>query len=264
VSLDADAVSSRHGQALAAHSVRCASDCCVGIVCSVLTDRSSVSEHPNGVLIEEAAKRWLPELYTQWLKAWERWKEWRQVQPPFNWDFLKKEYRPKSPSPLLVAVEKAEQALIEACREKLIACEWIATGMRGSRDGTRAPIDGDFFAKALIKIDGSGYTNSGQFRNAVEIYGLRVRRVAALEKRPPRFPAPIEYSPEEVPSQFTDWVKEQRANGELVTQGAAWKAMKHILDPEPSRKIVRAWVKSLREFQRAVRGENRKTRKRGD
>jgi hypothetical protein len=267
VSLEADAVPSRRGQALATlrlHARSAALPIAVWVSSVVLTDRSSGSEHPNGVLINEAVKRWLPELYEQWLKARARWKEWRQLHWPQDLgEFLKKYASEKSP-PLLVAAEKAEQALIEACREKLIAYEWIATGMRGGPDGARAPIDGDFFAKALIKIDGSGRTNSGEFRNAVEIYGLRVRRVAASEKRHPQFPALIEYSPVAIPSQFTDWAKQQQANGELVTQGAAWETMKRILDPAPSRKVVRAWVNSLSEFQRAVRGESRKKRKRGD
>jgi hypothetical protein len=137
--------------------------------------------------------------------------------------------------------------------------------MRDSPGSVREPIDGDFFLEAFVALDGSCRADAGRGKGRVNLYGLRVRPFVAAEvSRPekPSFRAPIKYSPSELPIQFSEWVKKELEKGLLVSAGAAVAAMKRALDPPPGRKVVRAWVTSLPEHQRAVQGETRTSGKR--
>jgi hypothetical protein len=262
-----------------------------------LTNRFSSSEHPHGVLIEEAAKRWLPEVYTEWQRARERWEAARRPEHDCGTIVLdgSEPARPFVRNPIKAAVEDAGRALREACRRKLTTSEWIATAMKGSPASARERIDGDFFLDAWIAMDGSGRAIAGSRRNKVDIFGLRIRLAVELnEPRPetktapsydavvdktviyssgaslqrevvqqPEHSARITYSPDKVPSQFSQWAKEQQAKGEVIKATEAWDVMKGILLPSPSRSVVRKWVKSLPEESRAKRGTPPKRTNRG-
>jgi hypothetical protein len=261
----------------------------VQVSCAALTKRSISSEHPDGVLIEEAAKKWLPELYEEWRRALERWEAvGRPDHDPGTisldgWGTS----RPAVRNPIKAAVEETGRALREACRRKLTTREWSATAMRGSPASAPERIDGDFFLDAWIALDGSGYASAGRGRRKVEIYGLRVRRAADLNEphpaetkaspsheatrrlkregvRKPKDSARIKYSPGKVPRKFSQWAKEQQAKGKLIIETDAVEAMKRTLPPEPSRSVVRGWLKSLPPSWRAERGIRPKKANRGN
>jgi hypothetical protein len=237
-----------------------------------LTNQLSSSEHPHGVLIEEAAKRWLPEQYAQWLIAAERWANARRsYQSKTHFERLgiyeeSHELRQKQ-----AAAQDAEQALIKACRQKLIDCEWAASGLRGNPDAARRSLDGDFFIDASFAIDGSGRASSGRPRvyggpREIEIYGLRVRRTIDVAKEPdiattprllggigvstsegvaarafltantlepPIYPEPVKFLAQNPPKQFLDWAESVRRSVGTITQGSAMAAMEKIFGAWP-------------------------------
>src|SRR5215208_4121155 len=145
-----------------------------------LTNRFDTSEHPHGVLIEEAAKRWLPALYGAWELALKRWEA--AGRPDHDPGLIVLDGwgtdRPAVRNPIKAAVEDAGQALREACRRNLTTREWIASAMKGSPGSARERIDGDFFLHSLIAMDGSGRASAGRRKTKLEIYGLRIRRSA--------------------------------------------------------------------------------------
>jgi hypothetical protein len=244
----------------------------VQVLCAALTKRSSSSEHPDGVLIEEAAKKWLPELYEEWRRALERWEAvGRPDHDPGtisldSWETS----RPAVRNPIKAAVEETGRALREACRRKLTTREWSATAMRGSPASARERIDGDFFLDSWIAMDGSGCASAGRRKSKVEIYGLRVRRAADVRKEDqaiaptarsaaevgspyptspkPTYSEPTKFSPKKAPDQFTKWAKEQRRLGKIITQGNAVAATAEIFGrwPKgPTQKTVIAWCRDL-------------------
>src|SRR5215212_487305 len=88
--------------------------CCAGSVVA-LTNRFDTSEHPHGVLIEQAAKRWLPELYGAWELALNRWEA--AGRPDHDPGLIVLDGwgtdRPAVRNPIKAAVEEAGQALRE-------------------------------------------------------------------------------------------------------------------------------------------------------
>jgi hypothetical protein len=267
----------------------------VQVVCK-LTNQSSSSEHPYGGLIEDAAKRWLPELYARWQRALECWEA--AGRPDHDPGLVVLDgwgSRPAVRNQIKAAVEEAGQALREACRRKLTTREWSATAMKGSPASARERLDGDFFLEAWIAMDGSGRASAGSRRSKVKLYGLRIRlagepnepppetktspshdavvdKIAAGSSVPyqkreviqaPEHVARIKYSPDEAPSQFLQWAKEQQAKGEIIIAKDALKAVEGMLLPTPSRRIVRGWLKLLPPAWRARRGTSPKKTNRG-
>jgi hypothetical protein len=238
-----------------------------------VTEPSCRSDHPYGVLIEEAAQRWLPQLNAEWQQAVERWE--RAGCPDHDAGSIVLGGwgpgldRPAVRNPVKAAVEEANRRLVEACRRKFVACEWIATAKKHNPASVREEIEGDFFLDAQIAFDGTGYASAGRRKSKVEIFGLRVRRAVDMRRedgtsgtqpglrevvmaRPPSpeptYTSPHSFSPEEVPDQFMKWAKEQHRLGNTITQGDAMAAMADefgVWPAGPGQKTVIAWCKTL-------------------
>lgn len=228
--------------------------------------------HPLGALIEEVAAKWLPQLDAEWKHALKRWEvAGRPEHDPGTmviggWGADLE--RPPVHNPLKAAMERARQRLAEACRQKLVAGEWIATANKHNRLSAREEIEGDFFLDARIAFDGTGYASAGRGKSKVEIFAMRVRRavdlthqvgtagtqssVAEVVPARPVLPEPTytprSFSAEKVPDQFMDWAKKERALGHTITQGKAMAEMGKVFGSWPNgpgQKTVIAWCKTL-------------------
>jgi hypothetical protein len=249
-----------------------------------LTDRSSTSEDPNGLLIDEAAKQWLPRLYAEWQEAWNRWRA-LGLGASYNHNGRGQLTNPEQHHPLLVAAMKADATLQDACRSEFAKSEWEVSGLLGV---LRTRIDGDFLRDAQLNLrDRIAY--GGTFKQEIMICGLRVRPAAGMRKegdaitattapdalaenrspviQKPTYSERPKFSAEKRPDQFMNWAKSERRSGRLITQGDAQDAMEEIFGAPPigpSGRMVIAWCRSLRAEWTAKRGTSRSRARRSN
>ena len=142
-----------------------------------LTDVANNLEHPDGLLIDEAAKQWLPHLYAAWADAWNRWKALGRGGS-FAINHRGELINPEHYHPLLVAAVKADSALKDACRREFTTSAWSVSGLVGA---LRTRIDPDFLRDAQLNfLDRTAYSVGPKERTVVS--ALRVRRVADLRR----------------------------------------------------------------------------------
>src|SRR5436305_13007107 len=100
--------------------------------------------------MEEAAERWLPDLYADWRRTIEAWKSAGSRDHDHGTIVLDGwgADQPAVANSLLTAVEDAGRTLLHACRRKLATRAWTATAMKGNPASAREAIDGDFFLDA--------------------------------------------------------------------------------------------------------------------
>jgi hypothetical protein len=141
------------------------------------------TEHPDGLLIDEAAKQQFPRLYLAWQEARTR---WRALGQGASYIVVRgKLSNPEHHHPLLVAAVEAEQTLKSACQQEFAKPDWVITGLVGH---ARVPIDGDFLREAdLMLRDGSAL--GGSIRDRTLVTALRVRRVVPAVEAPFEPPA---------------------------------------------------------------------------
>jgi hypothetical protein len=141
------------------------------------------AEHPDGLLIDDAAKLHFPRLYTAWQEAWRQWSELGQGA---SYTVVKgKLINSELYHPYLVAAVVAGEALKSACRREFAKPDWVVTCLEGR---ARVPIDGDFLREAdLMLRDGSAL--GGSIRDRTLVTALRVRRVVPAVEAPFEPPA---------------------------------------------------------------------------
>jgi hypothetical protein len=238
-------------------------------VCKIMTD----AEHPDGLLIDDAAKLHFPRLYTAWQEAWRQWSELGQGA---SYTVVKgKLINSELYHPYLVAAVVAGEALKSACRREFAKPDWVVTCLEGR---ARVPIDGDFLREAELNLRERSALG-GAIRNRTLVTALRVRRAAGLRKQDEAIaattpadaraqnPSPViqratyseraKFFAKKPPDQFMKWAKGERHSGRIITQSNARDAMEEIfgLPPNgPSGRIVIAWCRSLRPEWIAKRG----------
>jgi hypothetical protein len=223
---------------------------------------SNDSEHPDGLLIDEAAKKSLPRLYAAWQEAWNRWGALGRGGS-YTVNHRGEIPNPEQYHPLLVAAVKADAMLKEACRHEFAKPEWEVSGLVGV---LRTRINGDFLRDAQLNFtERTAY--GGPIKERFVVSTLRVRpatdrsrkgqstvaprttagsRSPALQK--PTYAKRIQFSPERAPTQFTKWAERERRSVGVIIQGKAISAMAKVfgIAPEgPAQKTVIAWCLKL-------------------
>jgi hypothetical protein len=220
------------------------------------------TDHPHGLLIDDAAKLHFPRLYTARQEAWRQWSELGQGA---SYTVVKgKLINAEHYHPYLVAAVEAEEALKSACRQEFAKPDWVVTCLEGR---ARVPIDGDFLREAELNLRERSALG-GAIRNRTLVTALRVRRAAGLRRqdeaiaatRPPDAPTQnrsqvtqsptyserARFSAKKPPDQFMNWAEREHHSGRIITQPNARDAMNKIFGPPPkgpSGRIVIAWCR---------------------